>query len=517
MPYDKERNLDPEKETDDKKKSDSQGKTAAEDAVPEKNGAPGEETQEPKYSFLKETIKPKPISREKLLKEFVRIAIYGVILGAFACVGFFALKPWAQDWFRGTPDTVSIPEDEEPDAEEEEETEPVQQTDPVLDAQSGEEIMTSMYDLAEEGQKGIVSVDRAVAADQPGAETGGSSQSVTGVITADNGQELLILADNSICSDAQSWTVTFADGSSYTASLKKQDRNTGLAVFSVPRSDISSATWSAVKVAVLGNSNLMKQGDMVMALGNMFGYADGVGYGRQQVVEHGNREQQQGDYAEQYHRVAHFGVGGVHPVEGGQPVAYRGAFLLQFFERLVLLLHQAYRVIEAVGVHAFGESHIAGIPVVAEPVLGRDAGHRAHRNQHVDVEAAVLGEILEHSAHGHGNLGHVVVVEDFAHGLLDSAEFRGEGFGDHRVEGYGEDFGRIADEYAPLEDVEEGGVGEQNVAAGADGVAFAVGEIRTVHDERGAGGLLDSGHVLLESGGDSAADVEIFAHRALEH
>ena len=279
MPYDKDRNLDPEKETDDKKKSDSQGKTAAEDAVPEKNGAPGEETQEPKYSFLKETIKPKPISREKLLKEFVRIAIYGVILGAFACVGFFALKPWAQDWFRGTPDTVSIPEDEEPDAEEEEETEPVQQTDPVLDAQSGEEIMTSMYDLAEEGQKGIVSVDRAVAADQPGAETGGSSQSVTGVITADNGQELLILADNSICSDAQSWTVTFADGSSYTASLKKQDRNTGLAVFSVPRSDISSATWSAVKVAVLGNSNLMKQGDMVMALGNMFGYADGVGYG----------------------------------------------------------------------------------------------------------------------------------------------------------------------------------------------------------------------------------------------
>ena len=246
MPYDKEQNPDPEKE--------------------------------PKYSFLKETIKPKPISGEKLAKQFVRIAIYGVILGAFACVGFYALKPWAQDWFQGTPDTVNIPEDEEPDAEQEEEAEPVQQTDPVLDIQSADEIMDSIYDVAEEGQKGIASVSRGTA-EQLGVSEAQPGSSVTGVITADNGQELLILADNSICSDAQSWTVTFADGSSYSASLKKQDKNTGLAVFSVPRSDITSATWSSIKVSVLGNSNLMTQGDMVIALGEMFGYADGVGYG----------------------------------------------------------------------------------------------------------------------------------------------------------------------------------------------------------------------------------------------
>lgn len=239
---------------------------------------PGPE-KEPKYSFLKETIKPKPISGEKLFRQFVRIAIYGVILGAFACVGFFALKPWAQEWFRGTPDTVSIPADEEPDTEPAENEDPEQQTVPVLDAASGSEIMDSMYDLAEEGQKGIVTVKKAATAEQWGADTDQSARSVTGVITADNGQELLILADNSICSDAQSWTVTFADGSSYAASLKKQDRNTGLAVFSVPHSDISSATWNAVKVSVLGNSNLMTRGEQVIALGNMFGYADGVGYG----------------------------------------------------------------------------------------------------------------------------------------------------------------------------------------------------------------------------------------------
>ena len=51
-----------------------------------------EEPEEKKYSFLQETIKSKPISRQQFLKQFVRIAVYGVILGAFACLGFLRLN-----------------------------------------------------------------------------------------------------------------------------------------------------------------------------------------------------------------------------------------------------------------------------------------------------------------------------------------------------------------------------------------------------------------------------------------
>ena len=60
----------------------------------DQNLNPEEEPEEKKYSFLQETIKPKPVSRQQLAQQLVRIAIYGVILGAFACLGFFALKPW---------------------------------------------------------------------------------------------------------------------------------------------------------------------------------------------------------------------------------------------------------------------------------------------------------------------------------------------------------------------------------------------------------------------------------------
>lgn len=136
-----------------------------------------------------------------------------------------------------------------------------------------------MNERAAEAEKGIVSVEAATDQTDWDAEMTGIVRSVTGIITADNGQELLILADSSICEDVSEWNVVFGDGKSCSASLKMRDLNTGLAMFSVPRGNIADSTWDAVKVSVLGNSNLVKQGDVVMALGNMFGYPGGMSYG----------------------------------------------------------------------------------------------------------------------------------------------------------------------------------------------------------------------------------------------
>lgn len=241
-----------------------------------------EQPEEKKYSFLQETIKPKPISRQQLMRQLARTAIYGVILGAFACLGFFALKPWVQDVFRGNLETVSIPEDEEPAKDEEsdradETEEPDEKGQPVT-ADDYEQMMAAMNERADEARKGIVSVQAAGQTDWD-AQMTGIDRSVTGIITADNGQELLILADSSICEDTKEWNVVFDDGRSCSASLKKRDLNTGLAMFSVLRGSIPDSTWDAVKVSALGNSNLVKAGDVVIALGNMFGYPGGVSFG----------------------------------------------------------------------------------------------------------------------------------------------------------------------------------------------------------------------------------------------
>ena len=238
--------------------------------------SPDEGSEEKNYSFLQETIKPKPISREHFINQLARFALYGIVLGVFACLGFFALKPWLEDQFGEDPKTVTIPEDEEDrdgtDASQEDSV-------PAANADSYEEMMDSMNERAAEARKGIATIEPANAGEDWTKEMTGISTGAAGVITADNGQELLILADDSVCEDASEWTVTFQDGKEYRASLKKRDRNSGLAIFSVPHGEIKDSTWSAIKVSVLGNSNLVKQGDTVMALGNLFGYADGMGYG----------------------------------------------------------------------------------------------------------------------------------------------------------------------------------------------------------------------------------------------
>ena len=242
----------------------------------DRNLSPEDGSEEKKYSFLQETIKPKPISREQFAKQLARFALYGIVLGAFACLGFFALRPWLEDQFKADPKTVTIPEDEETqdgtDVSQEENV-------PAANADSYEDMMESMNERAAEARKGIAAIEPVQADEDWEKEMTGIDTGAAGVITADNGQELLILADDSVCEAASEWTATFQDGKEYRASLKKRDKNSGLAMFSVSRGDIKDSTWSEIKVSALGNSNLVKQGDTVMALGNLFGYADGMGYG----------------------------------------------------------------------------------------------------------------------------------------------------------------------------------------------------------------------------------------------
>lgn len=243
-------------------------------------GEDSKEEREEQFSFLQETIKPTPVTRKKIFIQLARVGIYGLIFGAFACMGFFALKPWAQEKFQTGPKTVTIPDDEVAETENTEETEekPEVQVTQALDADSLRTLMKSAYGIVKEAKKSVVFV-MPVKADTDASLEDSFHYSTTGLIVADNGQELLILCDSSVCAEAESFSITLADNSKYTAALKMKDRNRGFAVLGIPRSQISGNTWDAISVAVLGNSNLMTQGDTVIALGNMFGYSDGIGYG----------------------------------------------------------------------------------------------------------------------------------------------------------------------------------------------------------------------------------------------
>ena len=91
------------------------------------------------------------------------------------------------------------------------------------------------------------------------------------IIIADSGQELLILTERKVISDAQEVYVTFINDVTVEASMKHYDGNTGIAVLSVPRSEVDEDTMNAISVAKLGNSLTTMQGTMVIAVGSPLG------------------------------------------------------------------------------------------------------------------------------------------------------------------------------------------------------------------------------------------------------
>ena len=106
-----------------------------------------------------------------------------------------------------------------------------------------------------------------------------SEGAVSGVIVADNGKELLILANINSIKDADSIKIAFADGQEYPASMKKKDNNTGLAVISISKSIIQSSTLEVAKAAVLGTSGSSLSGSPIIALGRPMGTEDSICYG----------------------------------------------------------------------------------------------------------------------------------------------------------------------------------------------------------------------------------------------
>lgn len=248
---------------------------------PKEYGKEKQENQE-EYAFLQETIKREPVTGKMIASYLGRIAVYGVIFGIMACIGFFALKPWAEETFQKNPEKVTIPKDEEEELESEEEKEVVI---PEFTVESMEQMQNALYEVAREAGHSVVEI-KGIHGDEGWIrENFDTVNSVSGIVIADTGVQLLILADGSIVEGSENFTVTFDENNIYDVQLQKQDKNLGIAIFGIHKSAMKSGTLNYVKPIVLGNSNLTRRGELVIALGKPFGYAGGYGYGSVSSVQ----------------------------------------------------------------------------------------------------------------------------------------------------------------------------------------------------------------------------------------
>ena len=98
----------------------------------------------------------------------------------------------------------------------------------------------------------------------------------SGIVIGQTEEEIYVATNNHVVSNSEKLTVNFVDDQQVTAEIKGTDPSTDLAVLAVKVKDIPSETMSNIKVATLGNSDDVKVGQSVVAIGNALGYGQAV-------------------------------------------------------------------------------------------------------------------------------------------------------------------------------------------------------------------------------------------------
>ncbi len=253
--------------------------------------------------FMKETIKQRPLNRRKLVRRTLITAAMAVIFGMVACFTFLLLEPVISNrlYPEEEPDTVVfleetveeeiLPEDMIAD---ESQMQPEATEAPALEDEQIAQVLSEMKlgiddylslinglnGVAREIQKSIVSVV-GVTSDVGWLDNEYENEGVvSGVVAADNGRELLILANINSLKGADSLKVTFADDLEYEAFIKKKDNNTGYAIIAIQKGTMKETTVNMAKPVSLGTSvSSGLVGIPVIALGRPMGTDDSLCYG----------------------------------------------------------------------------------------------------------------------------------------------------------------------------------------------------------------------------------------------
>lgn len=217
--------------------------------------------------------------------------------------------------------TLNVADDEKPGGEEETEA----KTEPAAEAETDGETETEVQTETEtketyasiEGAKsvsdGIVTTDVSAVVENcmPSivAITGKSVEDIetyyygtqeyeaesaaSGIIIAQNDDELLIATNSHVVADTSDLNVCFSAEADDTddlvapAKIKGMDKDNELAVIAVQLSDIPEAVRSQLRIAKIGDSDALKVGQAAIAIGNALGYGQSVTSG---IISALNRE-----------------------------------------------------------------------------------------------------------------------------------------------------------------------------------------------------------------------------------
>lgn len=261
------------------------------------------------YSFIQEKIKERPINRKKLFRRTVITALMAVLFGTVACLTFLLLEPVINKKLNPkevtkvqfpeeerelmpqellTEETVALKEEAHQEAVKEEAKEAakeeVQKTlsnaRPIDSISDYEGLYDEMLKVAQSAEKSMVSVIGISQREDWFAGTFENENVTTGMVVANTGAEVLVLADSNQIINAAEYRVVFSDKKMVKASLKQVDSQTGLAVYAVPLEEMNTQTLGSLSIATIGSSSYNRLvGKPVIAIGAPYGTVGSISYG----------------------------------------------------------------------------------------------------------------------------------------------------------------------------------------------------------------------------------------------
>lgn len=268
------------------------------------------------YEFVKERIVQKPKKRGAFIGKIFGAVILGLIFGGMGAVSFTLVLPYAQELFKGEEEPTSennnkivIPKDDETTSQEQNSTEqqgseenPTTEQqeqqppaglsyDEILaliqkelesvkpDINDYEELYKNMFSVVSKADNSIVTVTSVKNNTDIWDNPYEAAENTSGIIYNITENEVFILTDWESIKDADFIKVSFLNGFSCNASVRMYDRSSNMAVICIDVVLFDEYLFNRLEAVPLGNSNVVKQGDPVIAIGNPMGYMHTMSYG----------------------------------------------------------------------------------------------------------------------------------------------------------------------------------------------------------------------------------------------
>ena len=243
--------------------------------------------QNPKNDFIREQIKEKPFNKRKLLYRLVTAALCGVVFALAAVIiilsmSSFIVKVYGDKLANNESQTELLPESSIEDTSSQVSSEPLPPSVPhsnpdvtVIEKEwtleDYQKLQTQLYLIGGQVNKSIVTITSVITDTDWFNNSYETEGNASGVIVAENSQELHILTERKGIADASKIYVTFIDDRVAEAQLLKYDGNTGIAILSVNKSLMEKSTIASIGAATLGTSSTIMRGTMTIALGSPLG------------------------------------------------------------------------------------------------------------------------------------------------------------------------------------------------------------------------------------------------------